>query len=593
MELVYLWVEKYKNIHNQGFSFSSKFDCNYDGENLTIKPKEHVENFFGENINVTAIVGKNGSGKSSILKLLHKALLVWKGKGFAIFINEKNEKFYLCGVENYPFLAEKYQPLYSEGRIISFPFFEYSFTYDRDLEYDNEFIYPKKQINAAKGVIGLTRELLRNQKNILLNYFDLKEKKQLDKFESFFIPKTINIFFDTKTIKSNKRFPKLTDDKERKLAELKNSITNNIITIDFIEKTKLIRELLSNKNSYEEPSNQFDLFHPFEFQLGNTDTLEEYTNLWSNSFQANNVDINVLSEIKTIQSIGTNDEWINESDFKIYSFDIDNLNSNAIEVIMNSFSSNQFTIQLCDTNNKSLNDLSFGEQQLLFILNQMYSLKKNQITVMENIIYEDNEQEEIETDKNIESYIVLLDEVDIGFHPMWQKKSISYICDFLKLLPNINFHLVFATHSPFILSDLPKENVIFLEKYEDKDDEVKNGNQKVGNCKNVTKETKIDTFGANIHTLLSHGFFMKDGLMGEFAKSKINDVYDFLSNPNTQTNLTQIKAQEIINLIGEPILKKELQYLYDYKFETSEIDRQIREHQEAIERLQAQRSRND
>ena len=39
MELVYLWVEKYKNIKNQGFNFSRRFMCKY----------------------------KKGSGKSSIL----------------------------------------------------------------------------------------------------------------------------------------------------------------------------------------------------------------------------------------------------------------------------------------------------------------------------------------------------------------------------------------------------------------------------------------------------------------------------------------------------------------------------------------------
>ena len=29
MELVYLWIEEYKNIKKQGFNFSSKFDCNF------------------------------------------------------------------------------------------------------------------------------------------------------------------------------------------------------------------------------------------------------------------------------------------------------------------------------------------------------------------------------------------------------------------------------------------------------------------------------------------------------------------------------------------------------------------------------------
>ncbi|MBN2826068.1 MAG: hypothetical protein JXQ76_12130, partial [Campylobacterales bacterium] len=70
MELVYLWVEKYKNIKEQGFNFSPRFECEFEGKNLTITPKEHIENFFDEkgNINITAIVGENGSGKSSILE---------------------------------------------------------------------------------------------------------------------------------------------------------------------------------------------------------------------------------------------------------------------------------------------------------------------------------------------------------------------------------------------------------------------------------------------------------------------------------------------------------------------------------------------
>ncbi|MEZ4694176.1 MAG: hypothetical protein R2837_09355 [Aliarcobacter sp.] len=38
-----------------------------------------------------------------------------------------------------------------------------------------------------------------------------------------------------------------------------------------------------------------------------------------------------------------------------------------IKVILASFSSEYFIIQLCDTKDKKLNDLSYGEQQLIFI----------------------------------------------------------------------------------------------------------------------------------------------------------------------------------------------------------------------------------
>lgn len=74
MELVYLWVEEYKNIHKQGFNFSPRFRCEYDEETekLEIIDKEETgefypKNFFGDNINITAIVGENGSGKSSLV----------------------------------------------------------------------------------------------------------------------------------------------------------------------------------------------------------------------------------------------------------------------------------------------------------------------------------------------------------------------------------------------------------------------------------------------------------------------------------------------------------------------------------------------
>jgi len=30
MELIYLWVEEYKNIKNQGFSFSPRFNVAFD-----------------------------------------------------------------------------------------------------------------------------------------------------------------------------------------------------------------------------------------------------------------------------------------------------------------------------------------------------------------------------------------------------------------------------------------------------------------------------------------------------------------------------------------------------------------------------------
>lgn len=129
--------------------------------------------------------------------------------------------------------------------------------------------------------------------------------------------------------------------------------------------------------------------------------------------------------------------------------------------------------------------------------------------------------------KNKNDILIVLDEPDLTLHPNWQKRYINEMVNLLSNFPEKKFHIIITSHSPFILSDIPEKNVIFLEKYIKNDEKVRNENQKAGNCKNVSKDIELKTFGANIHTLLSDGFFMSDGLMGEFAKSKIEEIKKF------------------------------------------------------------------
>ena len=152
--------------------------------------------------------------------------------------------------------------------------------------------------------------------------------------------------------------------------------------------------------------------------------------------------------------------------------------------------------------------------------------------------------------------IILFDESFDYLHPEWQKKLLNYLINVTD--PKKSFHFILTTHSPFILSDIPKENIIFLD-----------------NSKQV--DVDINTFGANIHTLLSHGFFMEDGLMGEFAKEKINEVIKFLNDKESEIKEKE-DAQNIINTIGEPIIKNQLQKMLDSKrlSKIDELEEEIR-----------------
>lgn len=102
MELVYLWVENYKNIKNQGFNFSPRFECEFKDCELIITDKEetkepYLKDFFGENINITAIVGENGSGKSNIFEAL---LSNFMEKGIPIDENYKILSVFYNTLEN-------------------------------------------------------------------------------------------------------------------------------------------------------------------------------------------------------------------------------------------------------------------------------------------------------------------------------------------------------------------------------------------------------------------------------------------------------------------------------------------------------------
>ena len=150
---------------------------------------------------------------------------------------------------------------------------------------------------------------------------------------------------------------------------------------------------------------------------------------------------------------------------------------------------------------------------------------------------------------------------------------------------NISIHFLPITHSPFVISDLPKENVIFLERLEN------------GQCKNISNIIDIkQTFGANIHTLLSHGFFMKNGLMGEFAKEKIQSIIkyheDIEKKEILETDTIEYKTKkqkefwQIQSIIGDDYLKQVI------KNHLVEIEKIVLGNDEAkeeeIKRLEAQ-----
>ncbi|MBR2156486.1 MAG: hypothetical protein IJ923_00140, partial [Campylobacter sp.] len=109
MELVYLWVDKYKNISNQGFNLSSKFKCDYnaDENELIINETENkVADIFPKNISVLAIIGENGSGKSALAEMILLSLCGAAAvsneniKNFVVFYDNESNEFKISYIDN-------------------------------------------------------------------------------------------------------------------------------------------------------------------------------------------------------------------------------------------------------------------------------------------------------------------------------------------------------------------------------------------------------------------------------------------------------------------------------------------------------------
>jgi len=522
LELVYLWVEDYKNIHEQGFNFSPKFNCHYDGKTLTIKDnidedgnKQYIENFFGDNINVTAIVGKNGSGKSSVLECLNLIYLKKMNFNFILLYEESkensNERYYISNIK----ISGK-----NLTKVNHIDIFMYIYSNDLIRIFDNSITVKQDKIF----------------KYILHN--SLQKKIKLTTF--MYLPNRIKY----KSIDLNEKFHDILMDYEDYCYD--GNYDTSIDDVDTFPK----KDIYSNITKIEDSYHQYLIILYFTKQ----------------KFQNNDILENISDLIEEFQKVGI--KYLEREDFAKF------LNLDSFEKNINDLSKKEkelylyfydfFEFDLIDNKGRSYNSLSHGERIIFGQFINFYYL---------SIKYK-------------KPYLFLLDEAELSLHPNWQKKYLDELIVFLSDIER-NFHIILTSHSPFLLSDIPKENIIFLDTY--KKDEK--DNQKEGNCK-VVFGTK-QTFGANIHTLLSDSFFMKGGLMGEFAKQKINEIIKNLKDKEyTYTEKEKTKVLLTIESIGEPFLKSKLLDMYnrrfidDYKIrEQKRIDEQIRILKEKREQL--------
>lgn len=198
--------------------------------------------------------------------------------------------------------------------------------------------------------------------------------------------------------------------------------------------------------------------------------------------------------------------------------------------------------------------LSSGERQIAYTIgNILYHLKN-----IESGTQDYNVSTDHVTAIKYKYVNILLDEVELYFHPDLQRRFLKLLLDSIRGLQlsscsGINITLV--SHPPFVLSDIPSDNILYL-------------------SRNKEEKMSDKTFAANVHDLFNNTFFLPNTL-GEVAQKEVGDIVRCYKNtrlikeqsgewhvkdnrPEWMKDEQMAKMQYVSSIVGDDYLKEEI-----------------------------------
>lgn len=188
-----------------------------------------------------------------------------------------------------------------------------------------------------------------------------------------------------------------------------------------------------------------------------------------------------------------------------------------------------------NTTGVTIKSMSSGERQMLYALSYVFYHIRNIASV----------DEKGDRTVGYNHINLIFDEAELYYHPEFQRSFIKKLLDKLvlchidtEIIKSINILII--THSPFILSDIPSTNILYLPVEE---------NDKVGK-----------TLGGNIYDLLKGSFFL-DSAIGEIAQQKLNDILQVYHE--TDATQREILFKEKHKEFSFTVSQLGEEYLYD------------------------------
>lgn len=192
----------------------------------------------------------------------------------------------------------------------------------------------------------------------------------------------------------------------------------------------------------------------------------------------------------------------------------------------------------------SLKGMSSGEKQMLqsasYLLYHIKNIERIKIDNYRNPYHHIN---------------IVMDEAELYYHPEYQRQLIANMMEMIaachidgRIIRSLN--LIIATHSPFVLSDVPKNRILYL-------------------SKGIPVKKEQQTFAANYHELLYNQFFINN-TMGEVGRRAIEKIMSYYGgtaiigkDKKAEFNEQKGYFHFVVSLIADNYLRNTLQSMLE------------------------------
>ena len=542
MKLAYLYIQEHKALKDIDIPINGSHKCHYENELLTVRFTSNNLDYY-QGLDCSAIIGKNGVGKSTILDFIEAAYSGTDSSGMIVWFDSSTSNYHICLVNMY----------LKTSSVLS----NHDFVFEDDL---SRFVHRHKiKLVKANNLTGVEANDFSVKRKANSFIYDMSLSQYTKGSKRVVAQRTTRLirYFNSRASFKSAEQPKVQftfQFNSSSTAYLKSLLKDESFTSEYIDSADDL-DLLKHQLSTD--FNNIDLH---EYQ--NID-LHEYQNIASLLFRSNFLSIcNHLSKTSVVKKVHQNAFFINclikilkgnfgipqikdilsnlrrKEGFESYELilDVDSLViSNRYAEILSSFGHissvlhrfiNEYKIhshnELSSFNADFIIELTSKISNLPAILINNFPYGWNGFSTGEfaklNIFSELYTYIHNEKNFGINNHLIVMDEVDLYLHPDWQRTFLSEMLDFIKLeFPDDSVQLILSTHSPIIISDFLPEDIVSLEK--------RNGHSEV---------VESFGFGSHITDLYVDGMHLKS-TFGEHSKKAIN----YLLNQANEGTLTR------------------------------------------------------